>query len=711
MPETDGVDDALRTTTQTLAALLARHAQQRAIRREHQARQRQFDLERANARIAAEHAMQSIQTPQFTIAHGIGPDAPRQQITKQEALDRINWTEEDRHQFTGRIIRGNPRDIRSWIGLDNDVDTAIAERYPHLMTDQQRATVRNAQLAADPDTYRISTGGHDIAITKQTALDIVEQRELQPFQQTSIPSWIGRDRDIDRAIHRNHPELMTPTQLARQEASERNLTEALQKIERASQTAKRDPSQPPDLEPIRRMIGTDPELDHAIYQYFPDLLPDKIKREQLIGELYPLRSSSAEFTTTHRTQNDHCERRFTKTQTLERIDDSAAMLAPGGYFDQQQATRGIAAQTERDQFTAQRIIEFREWAGRDPDIDQLLHETFPKALNDRQLARLKILQGEHHYPNEPKLAIQRDRLIPAKLTEPDAIGVIERRATTLQYIEPGPTRNRLIDEIRDMIGQTPTVDQAIDRNFPELMDPAARINMQLAGPPKHRPETATPTASTTAKMRQAEAQSLYPADQALSDNERQRMQQVLDKMAITPAEIKTDPTTRDGRTYTIPNQEFIHLQFDLHKYIGRELATDHLIHQHQPETLTPDQTSRMRAADALLHAKTQTHTALATGNPKKATQLENLAATTTGQGDDLGSDADRDWDTAKKRAARAQLYDTCGNHQAAAARKLSDTTQATPPWKALTARTKNNKTSRHRHATAGRRLDRNGLNR
>ncbi len=57
MSDNDGVDDALRSATQTIAALLARNAQQIAMEREHQARQQQIDLDRANNRLAAEHAI------------------------------------------------------------------------------------------------------------------------------------------------------------------------------------------------------------------------------------------------------------------------------------------------------------------------------------------------------------------------------------------------------------------------------------------------------------------------------------------------------------------------------------------------------------------------------------------------------------------------------------------------------------------------------
>ena len=48
---------------------------------------------------------------------------------------------------------------------------------------------------------------------------------------------------------------------------------------------------------------------------------------------------------------------------------------------------------------------------------------------------------------------------------------------------PDRVREQLTNEIRDMIGQSPVVDQAIDQHFPELLDPAARANLKLAGVP------------------------------------------------------------------------------------------------------------------------------------------------------------------------------------------------------------------------------------
>lgn len=728
MPETDGVDDALRTTTQTLAALLARRAQQRAIRREHQARQRQFDLERANARLTAEHALQSVRAPQFMITHGIGPDAPRQQITKQEALDRINWTEEDRHDFDGHLIRGSQADIRSWIGLDGQVDAAIAERYPHLMTDQQRAAVRETELARDPSSWLLSVGDRDIPIAKQTALDVIKQPKLAAFQQTSITSWVGRDPEIDQAIVEHHPNLMIEPQLAAHRNGKRRLAEMLQVVR---DVAKLDERKSEDLDKVRELVGVDTLLDQAIYQQLPEVLPDKAKRAQLVAELYP---AEPLFVATHRTQDGFCERTFTKQQAQERIEKSAAMLAPGGYFEQQQQTRGVAGQADRSRFVSDRLIEFREWVGQDPDIDRLLHEAFPECLNDRQIAQLKVFEGEHHYPAEPQFTIGRDRMFPTMLAEPDAIGIIERRVTTLRYLEPGSARDQLTDEIRDMIGQSPKVDQVINVHFPELLDPAARANMRLAGVGEQLSVEAPP-AETIERMRQAEARSLYPQDHALSEDERAHVRELLDQLAATPEQMKiggSDPL-RTGRSHIVVNQEYINAQFDLRKYAGRELETDQLINQHQPNLLGETQVSRMRAAHALLHATAeygerdrldirghenersaeasrgkakaagvQAEIADAADDPERTEQLKATAATAEIQANDFELDADRDWDTAKQRAIRARQYEACGNHQAAEARKIADTTHATPPWKAITTQIKSNKTPRRRHTATGR---------
>ena len=304
---------------------------------------------------------------------------------------------------------------------------------------------------------------------------------------------------------------------------------------------------------------------------------------------------------THHTQDGLCERRFATPEALDRIDDSAAMLAPGGYFEQQQHARGVVAQTERAMFTTQRTAEFRNWIGQHPDIDQRLHDAFPDLMNDRQIAQLQVLDGKHHYPKQPVLQVaSRDQEAPIRLTEPDAIGIIERRATTLRYLEPGPTREQLTNEIRDMIGQTPAVDQTIGQHFPELLDAAARANMKLAGVPDPEPREAEPLdAETVEKMRNAEARALYPT--AADGVERQQVQTLLEQLDAAQLDNRTSRPRVDGRPIA-PDSVQRELRSRLHGYVGRDLETDQLIHQHDPDLLNEAQRSRMRAADDLLHA-------------------------------------------------------------------------------------------------------------
>ena len=733
MSDNDGVDDALRSATQTLAALLTRNAQQIAIQREHRARQRQAELDSVNSRLAAERAVDGVRGPQFMI-QGADPDAPRLQITKQETLDRVCWTEEDRHLFAGRTIRGSQSDIGSWIGHDTDVDAAITERYPQLMSEAQLTMVRNDQLATDPKAYTITLGGQDLAITHQTALDLIGQPELSDDRAlVSIRAWIGRDREIDRAIAMQHPELMTPLQAQIHADSERRLSEAVDLIQT---TATAGGEGEPDLEAVRELAGVDPQIDRVIFDHFPHLLPPQSRRQQLARQLYPVEPS---LTAVHHTRDGLCERSFTKQQVLDRIDDSAAMLAPGGYFDQQQHVHGVVAQTERVLFTTQRTAEFRQWIGQDPDIDQRLHDAFRGLLDDRQIARVQVLDGKPHYPEQATLQVAgHGETTPIRLTEPEAIGIIERRATTLAYLEPGPAREQLTNEIRDMIGQTPAVDQTIDRHFPELVDPTARANLTLAGPPEQESTTAEPVdTATLTTMRRAEARALYPTP--ATDTDRQHVQAFLDELDVAATRNRTDRPRHDGPPKTTGGAER-ELRSRLHGFVGRDLETDQLIHQHHPDLLDQAQLSRMRAADALLHASAEyrgrnrhdnrahhnQHEAAAQRraaddiraearseptavSPSETDRLDDLASATDTRADEYQADADHGWDTAEQRETRGRMFDACGNTEAAEARKLADAAQATPPWKAVLKRFKPHR--RPRRALSGRSRQREGLRR
>ena len=85
-------------------------------------------------------------------------------------------------------------------------------------------------------------------------------------------------------------------------------------------------------------------------------------------------------------------------------------------------------------------------------------------------------------------------------------------------------------------------------------------------------------------------------------------------------------------------------------------------------------------------ARDQAGAELAAGNPGEATRLDEFAADVDDRADEYAIDADHDWDTAEQRETRGRMYDACGNTQAAEARKLADTAQATPPWKAVLKR-------------------------
>lgn len=82
--------------------------------------------------------------------------------------------------------------------------------------------------------------------------------------------------------------------------------------------------------------------------------------------------------------------------------------------------------------------------------------------------------------------------------------------------------------------------------------------------------------------------------------------------------------------------------------------------------------------------------------------LETQAASFESEADWREHDADREWDSASQREIRGRAYDACGNQQAAEARQLADTAQATPPWRAVSTQTTMRKAARKSLASAHR---------
>ncbi len=232
-------------------------------------------------------------------------------------------------------------------------------------------------------------------------------------------------------------------------------------------------------------------------------------------------------------------------------------------------------------------------------------------------------------------------------------------------------------------------------------------------------------------MRHAEARALYPTAAAGSRS-------AASPVAPRPTRPGRDSTTAparprvDGRADSTRHRYERELRSRLHGYVGRDLETDQLIHQHRPDLLNQAQRSRMRAADDLLHAdaeyrerdrhddrghvsqqdaagqrriaeqaRDQAGAELAAGNPGEATRLDEFAADVDDRADEYAIDADHDWDTAEQRETRGRMYDACGNAQAAEARKLADTAQATPPWKAVLKRFNPRTRARRGKASAG----------
>ena len=235
-------------------------------------------------------------------------------------------------------------------------------------------------------------------------------------------------------------------------------------------------------------------------------------------------------------------------------------------------------------------------------------------------------------------------------------------------------------------------------------------------------------------MRHAEARALYPTQ--TTDTDRQQVQTLLDQLDAADAGSHTDRPRVDDRLLASDKAEG-ELRSRLHDFVGRDLETDQLIHQHHPDLLNQAQLSRMRAAGDLLHAdaeyrerdrhddrghvsqqdadgqrriaeqaRDQAGEQLAAGNSGEATRLGEFAADVDDRADEYAIDADHDWDTAEQRETRGRVYEACGNAQAAEARKLADTAQATPPWKAVLKRSTPRRTTRRGNTSPGRQRNR-----
>lgn len=105
-------------------------------------------------------------------------------VSKEDALRIIDEIAADADTS---VDRGGVADIKNWIGTDEDVDRAIAAKFPQIMTDEQLAAVKRAQSEDERAEARqlLEQADHDAAQAKEAwdaaehALGTDEDERLQ----------------------------------------------------------------------------------------------------------------------------------------------------------------------------------------------------------------------------------------------------------------------------------------------------------------------------------------------------------------------------------------------------------------------------------------------------------------------------------------------------------------------------------------------------
>ena len=117
------------------------------------------------------------------------------EITKDEALCTIRDIPPDRQlPIDGR---GGLSDVKSWIGKDRDVDIAIVEKFPWLMTDEQRDRAQRARLErSDAQDER---GEAVLLMREADAVDRLAERQ----HQVAAGGEAGEDTQYDGVAARH----------------------------------------------------------------------------------------------------------------------------------------------------------------------------------------------------------------------------------------------------------------------------------------------------------------------------------------------------------------------------------------------------------------------------------------------------------------------------------------------------------------------------
>lgn len=182
------------------------------------------------------------QEPTFAILTGrTENNAVYADLTKEEALERLERMEPDaKLDLT----------YETWIGKDPEVDRAIAAKFPQIMTEEQRDAVRRAeaehQRSQQPrfEVYEmVQERDSSRNLSKAGALEMIERTAgTQPGTEdrqlgSDMRRWVGEDPDVDRALARTHPQLLTEEQLAAIDRAEADHQRQAEQRDRAEAAA------------------------------------------------------------------------------------------------------------------------------------------------------------------------------------------------------------------------------------------------------------------------------------------------------------------------------------------------------------------------------------------------------------------------------------------------------------------------------------------
>lgn len=177
------------------------------------------------AQVAAERGEQG--PARYVLTEGYDDQKTTRDITRDDALAVIDRTPRAGDLTPSR--RQQFEDMRGWIGQDQDVDLAIAAKFPQIMTEEQRDAVRRAevqqQTAATSDaekpfelSYTIDENTTGTSkYSKEGALAVIDRVPATPldYSERGFARWIGKDPDVDRALADKFGEIMPEHQLAR----------------------------------------------------------------------------------------------------------------------------------------------------------------------------------------------------------------------------------------------------------------------------------------------------------------------------------------------------------------------------------------------------------------------------------------------------------------------------------------------------------------